>query len=44
VAAAFGIKALLPERCDDLVFALPYLGLFVLDLICLFKFIVPYFQ
>jgi hypothetical protein len=44
VAAAFGIKALLSEKYDDLVFALPYLGLFGLDLICLFKFIVPYFQ
>jgi hypothetical protein len=43
-AIAFGIKALLPERYDDRVFALPYLGLLVLDLICLFKFIVPYFQ
>jgi len=44
VAVAFGIKALLSEKYDDLVFALPYLGLFGLDLICLFKFIVPYFQ
>ena len=43
-AAAFGIKALLPEQYDDLVFALPYLGLFALELICLFKFIVPYFE
>ncbi|MBM4464670.1 MAG: hypothetical protein FJ014_03735 [Chloroflexi bacterium] len=43
-AAAFGVKALLSEKYDDLVFALPYLGLFALDLICLFKFIVPYFQ
>ena len=43
-AAAFGIKALLPEKHDDLVFALPYLGLWGLDLICLFRFIVPYFQ
>jgi hypothetical protein len=43
VAAAFGIKALLSEKYDDLVFALPYLGLLALDLICLFKFIVPYF-
>ncbi len=43
-AAVFGIKALLPERYDDLVFALPYLGLFGLDLICLFRFIVPHFQ
>jgi hypothetical protein len=42
-AVAFGIKALLPEKYDDLVFALPYLGLLGLDLICLFKFIVPYF-
>lgn len=41
-AVAFGIKALLPEKYDDLVFALPYLGLLGLDLICLFKFIVPY--
>ncbi len=44
VAVAFGIKALLPERYDNLAFALPYLGLFGLDLICLFKFVVPYFQ
>ncbi|MFQ5813838.1 MAG: hypothetical protein ACE5I2_11730, partial [Anaerolineae bacterium] len=43
-AVAFGIKALLPEKYDDLVFALPYLGLLGLDLVCLFKFIVPYFQ
>ena len=43
-AVAFGIKALLPEKYDDLVFALPYLGLWGLDLICLFKFIVPYFR
>jgi len=43
-AAAFGIKAFLPEQYDDLVFALPYLGLLALDLICLFKFIVPYFH
>ena len=43
-AAAFEIKALLPEKYDDLVFALPYLGLLGLDLICLFKFVVPYFQ
>jgi 4-amino-4-deoxy-L-arabinose transferase-like glycosyltransferase len=43
-AAAFGIKALLPEKYDDLVFTLPYLGLLGLDLICLFKFIVPYFH
>ena len=43
-AAAFGIKALLSEKYDDLVFALPYLGLWGLDLICLFRFIVPHFQ
>jgi hypothetical protein len=43
-AVAFGIKALLPQKYDDLVFALPYLGLLGLDLICLFKFIVPYFH
>jgi len=43
-AVAFGIKALLPEKYDDWVFALPYLGLFALDLICLLSFIVPYFQ
>lgn len=43
VAVAFGIKALLPQKYDDLVFALPYLGLLGLDLICLFKFIIPYF-
>jgi 4-amino-4-deoxy-L-arabinose transferase-like glycosyltransferase len=43
-AMAFGIKALLPEKYDDLAFALPYLGLWGLDLICLFKFIVPYLQ
>ena len=41
---AFGIKVLLPEKYDNLVFALPYLGLLGLDLICLFKFIIPYFQ
>jgi 4-amino-4-deoxy-L-arabinose transferase-like glycosyltransferase len=38
-AVAFGIKALLPEKCDEWVFTLPYLGLLGLDLICLFKFI-----
>jgi len=43
-AVAFGIKAFLPEKYDDLVFALPYLGLLGLDMICLFWFIVPYFQ
>ena len=43
-AIALGIKAFLPENYDDLVFALPYLGLLALDLICLFKFIIPYFQ
>jgi len=43
-AVAFGIKTLVPEKYDDLVFALPYLGLWVLDLICLFRFIVPYFH
>jgi hypothetical protein len=43
-AAAFGIKAFLSEKYDDWVFALPYLGLLGLDLICLFKFIVPHFQ
>lgn len=43
-AVAFGIKVLLPEKYDDWVFALPYLGLWGLDLICLFKFIVPYFR
>jgi hypothetical protein len=42
-SVAFGIKALLPKKYDDWVFALPYLGLLGLDLICLFKFIVPYF-
>ncbi len=43
-ALAFGLKTLLPERHDDVVFALPYLGLFALDVICLFGFIVPYFR
>jgi len=43
-ALAFGLKTLLPERYDDFVFALPYLGLFALDAICLFGFIVPYFR
>jgi len=42
-ALAFGLKTLLPERYDDFAFALPYLGLFALDAICLFGFIVPYF-
>ncbi len=41
---AFGFRALLPERYDGWVFALPYLGLFGLDILCLFWFIVPYFQ
>jgi hypothetical protein len=43
-ALAFGLKTLLPERYNNLVFALPYLGLFALDAICLFGFIVPYFR
>jgi hypothetical protein len=43
-ALAFGLKTLLPERYDGFVFALPYLGLFALDAICLFGFIVPYFH
>jgi len=43
-ALAFGLKALLPERYDDFVFALPYLALFTLGFICLFGFIVPYFR
>ena len=43
-ALAFGLKTVLPERYDDFAFALPYLGLFALDAICLFGFIVPYFR
>jgi hypothetical protein len=43
-ALAFGLKTLSPERYDHLIFALPYLGLFALDAICLFGFIVPYFR
>jgi 4-amino-4-deoxy-L-arabinose transferase-like glycosyltransferase len=43
-ALAFGLKGLLTECYDDFVFALPYLGLFALDVICLFGFIVPYFR
>ena len=43
-ASAFGLKTLLPQRYDNLAFALPYLGLFALDAICLFGFIVPYFR
>jgi hypothetical protein len=43
-ALAFGLKTLLPERYDNPVFALPYLGLFALDAICLFGFIIPYFR
>ncbi len=42
-ALAFGLKTLLPERYDDFAFALPYLGLFALDAICLCGFIVPYY-
>jgi len=44
MALAFGLKTLLPERYDDFAFALPYLGLFALDAICLFGFIGPYFR
>ncbi len=40
-AVAFAAKATLPPRYDDMAFALPYLGLFALDLLCLFGFIVP---
>jgi 4-amino-4-deoxy-L-arabinose transferase-like glycosyltransferase len=43
-ALAFGLETLLPERYDGFVFALPYLGLFALDAVCLFGFIVPYFH
>jgi len=43
-ALTVGLKTLLPERYDGFAFALPYLGLFALDAICLFGFIVPYFH
>ena len=41
--AALGlfIRPWLPRRLDGLLFALPFVGLAVLDLVCLFGFIVP---
>ncbi len=40
---ALGLKSLLPDRFDPWAYALPYLGLFALDAVCLWWFIVPYF-
>lgn len=40
-AAAFAVRASLPERWSPAVQAMPYAALVVLDLVCLFLFIVP---
>jgi len=40
-AVAFLARGFLPWRWDPLVHALPYVGLFALDFVCLFGFIVP---
>jgi 4-amino-4-deoxy-L-arabinose transferase-like glycosyltransferase len=41
---ALGFRELIAEEHEGLLFALLFLGLLALDLICLFLFIVPYFQ
>jgi 4-amino-4-deoxy-L-arabinose transferase-like glycosyltransferase len=41
---ALGVRELIAEEHEGLLFALLFLGLLALDLICLFRFIVPYFQ
>ena len=40
---ALGFRELIAEEHEGLLFVLLFLGLFALDLICLFRFIVPYF-
>jgi 4-amino-4-deoxy-L-arabinose transferase-like glycosyltransferase len=40
-AVAFLIRGILPRRWDPWVNALPYVGLFTLDFVCLFGFIMP---
>jgi len=41
VALGLLVRPQLPRRLDGLLFALPFIGLALLDLICLFGFIVP---
>jgi 4-amino-4-deoxy-L-arabinose transferase-like glycosyltransferase len=41
LAVAFVIRSLLPGNWDQWINALPYVGLFAVDFICLFGFIVP---
>ncbi|MFQ6057314.1 MAG: hypothetical protein ACE5MB_00340 [Anaerolineae bacterium] len=41
---ALGFRELIAEEHERLLFALLFLSLLALDLICLFRFIVPYFQ
>jgi len=40
-AGGLFLRPWLPRRFDGLLFALPFVGLAVLDLVCLFGFIVP---
>ena len=41
---ALGFRELIAEEHEGLLFAFLFLGLLALDLICLFRFIVPYFR
>mgnify|MGYP005834525995 CR=1 FL=1 len=43
-AAAFGFRLLLPSRWEVGLYALVFFGLWALNVLCLFGFIVPYFQ
>ena len=43
-AALFVLRALLPKVRREIWYALPFLGLWTLDIICLAVFIVPYFR
>jgi len=42
-AVAFGVRSALPSRWQIGLYALVFFGLWVLDAVCLFAFIVPYF-
>lgn len=44
VALVFFLRGFLPARFDAEIFALSYLGLFVLDIVCLWGFIIPYLK
>jgi hypothetical protein len=41
LAVAFGARAVVPQAWRPVLFALPFVGLWVLDFVCLFVFIVP---